>query len=260
VTTIPLAGKTILVTRARPQAGVFSKALEKLGANIIEIPTIEIIPLISPELDASINSLERYNWLFFTSANGAKIFFDRMNQLAPGRMPRFPKICAIGPATSEKIRRFGYDVALQPSLFQAEGIIEEFSTLCTEGMAGLRILIPRARVARRILPDTLRDLGAEVEVIAVYETRLPQESSALLADTFTEAELDLITFTSSSTVHNFVSLAAGYDSVNRFDCAAIGPITAQTAREYGLRVVVQPESSTIPDFVEAIEEYLTRSD
>lgn len=252
-----LTGKTILVTRARPQSGVFSGALRELGARVVEIPTIEIVPAVSPELDKAIDSLDRYDWLFFTSVNGATIFFERLHELSPKGETRLPRICAIGPATSEEICRFGYLVDLQPTLFQAEGIIDELSALYGGELSGLKILIPRARVARQILPESLMELGAEVDVIPVYDTKLPPDSAALLRKVLSEIHLDLITFTSSSTVQNFVSLAGGAPSLSRYKCAAIGPITARTAEENDLQVVLQPSSSTIPDFVKAIEEYLT---
>ncbi len=255
----PLAGKTILVTRARSQAGVFSAALKELGAGVIEIPTIEIVPAKSPQLDRAICSLDEYDWLLFTSANGARIFFERLSQLLPKPEAAVPRVCAIGPATSKEIRCFGYDVALQPALFQAEGILDEFSILYEGRLSGLKILVPRARFARQILPEKLREFGAEVEVIPVYDTKLPSESADLLKEALSEGRLDLITFTSSSTVHNFIALASDLGTLSHYECAVIGPITAKTAEEYGLRVVLQPANSTIPDFLRAIEAYLTSS-
>jgi len=255
-----LAGKTIVVTRARPQAGVFSAALSKLGAKVIEIPTIEIVPTNAPELDAAIQSLDGYDWLFFTSVNGVITFFQRLKKITPSGVEALPKICAIGPATSEEIRGFGHDVALQPSLYQAEGIIDEFTAIYGETLSGINILIPRARVARTILPEKLSELGAEVDVVPVYETRVPAGSGALLEKVLNEHHIDLITFTSSSTVQNLVSLAGDIERITGYDCAVIGPITAQTAKEYGLRTNVQPVHSTIPDFVRAIERYLTASE
>ena len=254
-----LADKTILVTRARPQAGVFSAALTKLGAHVIEIPTIEIVPAESAELDTAILSLNRYDWLFFTSANGATIFFEQLKRLVPQGEVTMPKICAIGPATSEKVRLHGHEVSLQPGRYQAEGIIDEFSSLYRSNLSDLKILVPRARVARQVLPEKLREQGADVDVIPVYDTRVPAESDALLDKVLGKIRPDLITFTSSSTVRNFVSLAANRPSLSSYACAVIGPITSQTAKELGLNVVLQPASSTIPDFVRAIEAYLSSS-
>jgi uroporphyrinogen III methyltransferase/synthase len=251
-----LEGRTILVTRARPQASVFSAALAELGARIIEIPTIEIIPTESDELETAIHSLNRYDWLFFTSVNGAAIFFEKLDQIDSKYKKTMPEICAIGPATADEVRRFGHPVKLQPRLFQAEGILEEFSELYENDLAGLEILIPRAKIARKILPERLKELGAHVEVLPVYETTLPSESPALLEEALSGDPVDLITFTSSSTVRNFVSIAKNL-SLSDYDCAVIGPITADTATELGLRVVLQPAHSTIPDFVKAIEEFLS---
>ena len=253
----PLDGKTILVTRARPQAGVFSAALREIGASVVEIPTIEIVPRKSDQLDEAIQSLGRYDWVFFTSVNGAAVFLERIGELVPKGSALGTSIGAIGPATSEEVLRSGYTVSFQPSRFQAEGIIDEFSAIYKGNLTGLRILIPRAKIARKILPETLTLLGAEVEVIPVYETLVPADSAALLNQVLTEARLDLITFTSSSTVRNLVALAGEVKLLARFECAAIGPITAETAEQLGLRVVVQPDGSTIPEFVTAIQQYLT---
>jgi len=255
-----LVGKNILVTRARSQSGVFAEALEKLGATVISIPTIQIIANRSIELDRAIQSLDLYDWLLFTSVNGVKIFFERLKEVTQGKAGRMPRICSIGPATSLEIRSFGYEASLQPSLFQAEGIIDELSELYETDLSGLRILLPRAREARKILPERLRELGAEVDVIPVYDTRLPSESAELLNQVLSEIRLDLITFTSSSTVRNLVSLVSDPKTLSCYDCAVIGPITAETAKEYGLRVVLQPTDSTIPDFVQEIESYLTSSE
>ena len=250
-----LTGRTILVTRARPQSSVFSAALADLGARVIEIPTIEIVPAQSPELDAAILSLDQYDWLFFTSVNGASIFFERLDQINSKGEKALPDICAIGPATAGEVRRFGHPVKLQPQLFQAEGILDEFTALYAGDLSDVKILIPRAKIARKILPERLRALGADVEVLPVYDTTLPSESAALLDKVLSQDQIDLITFTSSSTVRNFVSLAKNRH-LSLYDCAVIGPITARTAGELGLRVVLQPAHSTIPEFVRAIERFL----
>ena len=253
-----LAGRTIVVTRARPQSSAFSAALADLGAQVIEIPTIEILPTESSELETALRSLDRNDWLFFTSVNGASIFLERLDQISPKHKGAMPAICAIGPATADEVRHFGHEVQLQPQLFQAEGILDELTELYAGDLSALRILLPRAKIARSILPERLKELGAEVEVIPVYHTTLPRESMALLKKTLGEYPIDLITFTSSSTVRNFVTIAEDMP-LSGYDCAVIGPITADTATELGLRVVLQPLHATIPDFVDAIEEFLGRA-
>ena len=249
--------KTILVTRARLQAGSFSTALKRLGANVVEVPVIEIVPTPGAELDRAILGLGQYDWLFFTSPNGVDVFFQHMADHHPDLDGPLPKIGCIGPATSQAVIDWGNLVSFQPELYQAEGIIEEFAELNQGDLSNLGILLPRALVARQILPDKLREMGARVDLIPIYETVTPAGSSAALKNVLAGEQLDLVTFTSSSTVRNFVSLAEAAVDLNSLYCAAIGPITAETATDLGLRVVVQPESATIPDFVEAISSYLS---
>lgn len=252
-----LKGRTILVTRTRQQASEFASALTARGASVLEIPTIEIVPRIGPALDQAIESLDSYDWLFFTSVNSVQIFFDRLRELGK-ELTRLPRICSIGPATSARVEEYGFPVALQPNLYQAEGILDEFSSLYKGNLEGLRVLLPRASVAREVLPETLRDAGVVVDLIPVYNTALPEESRRQLQIHLDESKIDLVTFTSSSTVRNFVSLAGKRDDLHNLSYAAIGPITAATAEEYGLPVVLMPGSSTIPDFLESIENYFEK--
>ncbi|MFZ0428677.1 MAG: uroporphyrinogen-III synthase [Acidobacteriota bacterium] len=248
-----LDGLTILVTRTRRQAGSFSEILRSKGARVLEIPTIEIVPLDPGPLDTALEHLSGYDWLFFTSVNAVEIFFRRYRAL-PATSP-LPRICCIGPATAERVAQSGGSVALQPRLYQAEGIIEEFSALHAGSLEGLRILLPRARVAREILPLQLRERGAEVDLIPVYETVPPPESRAELERILAGSPPDLVTFTSSSTVRNFVELAGGRDDLHELRCAVIGPITADEARQAGLEIVCEAAKSTVPDLVDAIVDY-----
>ena len=250
----PLETRKILVTRTRAQASAFASTLNDRGAEVFEIPTIEIVPIQSRELDEALQTISSFDWLFFTSVNGVDCFFQRANELG-GLTSEIPRICTIGPATSKKVREHGYEVALQPTLYQAEGVIEAFSAYHGGGIEGLRVLLPRARVAREILPEQLRSGGATVELIPVYETVVPVESRARLQKILDEHKPDLVTFTSSSTVHNFIKIAGDIDRIRGFLYAAIGPITAETANEYGLQVVVMPEKFTIPALAQAIEKY-----
>lgn len=250
----PLVSRKILVTRTRAQASEFASSLRDRGAQIFEIPTIEIVPIQSPELDEALRHLTDFDWIFFTSVNGVDCFFQRGLDLGC-LTSDIPKICTIGPATSKKVRDYGYEVALQPTLYQAEGVIEAFSRYHGGGIEGLQILLPRARVAREILPDQLRSGGALVNLVPVYETVVPVESRTRLKRILSEGQPDLVTFTSSSTVHNFVKIAEDIERIRELKYAVIGPITAETANEYGLQVVVMAEESTIPALAQAIEEY-----
>lgn len=256
-----LQGRTILITRSRRQAPQFRELLEKAGAVVLEIPTIEIRPRLGPNLDSAIKELPRYDWLIFTSSNGAEIFLERVSQREVPHEARseepFPKICAIGPATQHKVEEYGHPVDLVPQVYQAEGVLLDLLGFHQGDLAGLRILLPRASRARGLLPDELRRHGAQVEVLPVYDTIVPERSRRALRDALEKGSPDLITFTSSSTVHHLLALG-NLAELKRFRYAAIGPITAATAKGYGLNVALQAKPFTIPDLVSAIEGYFAR--
>jgi len=253
---LALRGKRIVVTRTRDQASEFSQRLEEHGAQVIEIPTIKIVPHFNPELDRALRNLDSYDWLLFTSVNGVEFFFQRFEELRTA-FSQFPQICVIGPATADRVREKGFEVDLQPELYQAEGVIAEFEGMDPGVVSQLRILLPRARVAREILPARLSELGAQVDLIPVYDTLIPEQSRQQLNELLSVGPVDLITFTSSSTVRHFVELVDDISTLRRLRYGAIGPITASTALEHGLQVVVEAEKSTIPDFVASIVEYFS---
>jgi len=251
----PLFGRRVVVTRARAQAGELSAELEKLGAEVLEFPTIEVRP---PDdfgpLDEAIRDLDSFDWLVFTSANGVEAFVERLERhgLDLRAVPRDAKVAAIGPATAERVRETGLRVVVVPREFRAEALIEE---LAGDELAGKRVLIPRARVAREILPDKLREAGAEVVVPPAYESVPSSEGKDELARRLEVGEVDCVTFTASSTVENFVG-AFGEGEARRLlsgtRVACIGPITADTARGRGIRVDVEAREYTIPGLVEAV--------
>ena len=251
--------RTILITRAQGQAPEFQHLLEEAGARVLHLPTIEIRPRPDEELDHAVEALKSCDWLMFTSANAVEILLDRAQALGKLPAPKgdspLPKICTIGPATADKVKSYGYAVDLVPELYQAEGILKDFLDFNGGRVEGLRILLPRASRARELLPQTLREQGAEVNLIEVYDTVVPKGSRSKLTQLFKSQPPDLITFTSSSTVSNFATLAEKVEDVQQFRCAVIGPITAATAREHGLKIVVQAERSSVPDLVRAIEHY-----
>jgi uroporphyrinogen III methyltransferase/synthase len=256
----PLFGRRVVVTRARAQAGELSEKLERLGAEVLEFPTIEIQP---PEdfgpLDAAIRDLDSFDWLIFTSVNGVEAFLRRLahHGLDLRAVPRDAQVAAIGPATAEKIREVGLRVDVVPKEFRAEALIEEVTG---DSLAGRRVLIPRARVAREILPEKLRELGAEVVVPRAYESVPSSEGKDALAKKLRAGELDCVTFTASSTVENFVrafgtKVAARLLAGTRVAC--IGPITADTARRHGIRVDSEAREYTIPGLIEAVVDLFT---
>ncbi len=256
----PLAGRRILVTRARQQSAQFSSALKELGAEVIEFPTIEILPPRSWEkVDRAIDHLETYDWLIFTSANGVNFFWQRLkDRMKRFRFPSSLKVCAIGPATAKGLMEKGIPVHLMPKQFVAESILEGFQSMA---LAGKRILLVRVKKARDILPKGLRTMGARVDIVEAYRTIKPRGSTERLRRLLSEQEVDLLTFTSSSTVNHFVDLV-GKENLEKFLkgvlIACIGPVTAQTARGWGMKVTIQPKHYTVPSLTRAIAAYFSK--
>jgi uroporphyrinogen III methyltransferase/synthase len=246
----PLFGKRILVTRSREQASELSQRLEELGAEAIEIPTIEIRPPSRwSSLDRAIRSLSKYQWLIFTSVNGVDSFFRRLAERKRDlRDLKGVRIAAIGPATARAVEEHGIRVDLVAREYQAEGLMR---VLKRQKLKGKRILVPQARGAREILVEELKREKARVEPVEAYRSAAPREGKEELRRLIQEKKTDLVTFASSSTVENFVKMAGVVD----IPVACIGPVTAKTAKGLRLNVVVQPRKSTIPALVDAIVSY-----
>src|SRR5271166_3534314 len=253
---MPLFGRTIVVTRAREAAPEFATALGRLGAEVVEFPTIETAPPRSyAALDRALKristpSRDSFDWLVFTSATGVESFIQRMKSL--GRDIRElgdASIAAIGPATAARLRDYALRVTAVPDEYRAERIVPAIGV---KRIRGKRFLIPRAEVAREALPEILRDKGAkEVVVAPAYRTVKPKGAQIeRMRELIASGAIDLVTFTSSSTVTNFCALFGS--SANRVKAAAIGPITAATAEEKGFEVVVRPGDYTIEGLVEGI--------
>jgi uroporphyrinogen III methyltransferase/synthase len=242
---LPLHGLRIAVTRSQPQAGVLGGKLAALGAQVIEMPTIEIEPL-SFELPA----LEQYDWLVFTSANGVEHFFNKLG--GDARALAGVRIAAIGPATAHALREYGIKADVVPEEYVAEAVVE---ALKAAGIAaGDRVLIPRAQEAREVLPQQLRELGVQVDVLPVYVTVASGSgASASAIERLKAGEVDAITFTASSTVKNFLALLgnerAALAGVKLY---SIGPVTTQALLDAGLEVTAQAKEYTIPGLVQAI--------
>lgn len=254
--TLPLASRRILITRAREQVEEFSALLENYGAEVIPFPTIEIAPPDdwSP-VDNTIKKLDTYDWIIFTSVNGVRAFTQRLKTKGKGMDVLGGKdIGAIGPRTQGELEKLGLTVTFCPSEYRAEGIIEELEA---RGLKGQKVLLPRARGARKILPESLREAGAVVDEVEVYHAVKPSKSSESLTTILTKG-IDVVTFTSSSTVHNFMELLSDKTVINGLTVAVIGPITEETARAYGVEPHITPQEYTIPALVEAIVEYFQR--
>jgi uroporphyrinogen III methyltransferase/synthase len=257
----PLFGKTVVVTRARAQASNLVERLEELGAECLEVPTIEVAP---PEdltpLDQAIENIGAYDWLVFGSVNGVRFFLDRL--YAGGKDARDLgdlKLCAVGPATARRLKESGLRTDLMPETYKAESIVAEFRK---EDMTGKRVLLPRPTGARPILPVELGKMGAIVDEIIAYRNEPVCHNLDELKELLKKNEIDLVTFTSSSTVKNFRKLFTEeeartllYDLI----VASIGPITADTARKLGFNVSVVPEEYTISGLCDAIERYYKKT-
>jgi uroporphyrinogen-III synthase len=259
----PLAGLRIVVGRARHQASALSSGLRELGAEVIEIPFIEIRkPRSYKPLDTALKNLHDYDWLILTSVNGVEALWKRLQKLRlTKRHFKHVPVAAIGPATKKAIEKRGIKVNVVPEEYVAESVVESLR----DQVAGKRVLLARARVARDVIPRELRKLGAKVDVVEAYETVVPQSSrtrlSAILKDS--KRRPDVITFTSSSTVRNFVNLTGRNmwrgrprpRKANPLDgvrLASIGPVTSSTLRELGLPVDVEAKEYTIPGLIKAI--------
>ncbi len=253
--TRPLFGKRILVTRAKEQAGELTQLLRAYGADPVECPTIQIVPPESwDELDGAVARLSRYHWLLFTSVNGIRPFMERLRQHnLDSRALASLRIACIGPRTAQELARYGLRADLLPAEFQAEGLLEAMKA---SGVAGKQVLIPRAAVAREILPEQLRTLGAEVSVVTAYRTICPPADRAQLKELLRQGAIHLITFASSSTVRNFAQLFDSQHEMKTLTAgtviACIGPITAQTAADVGMPATITAAQNTIPALVEAI--------
>lgn len=260
----PLFGKRIVVTRTREQASELVSLLEENGASCLEHATISIDPPDSwQEADTAIDNLGDFDWLVFTSINAIRSFFRRLNEKGlDARTMHGCRIAAVGRVTADCLLTYGLQADLVPEKFTGEGLVD---SLVGEGIAGKSILVPRALEARKVLEDGLTTAGAHVTIAPVYQNVPPVAEGEKLRQEIEAGEIDMVTFTSSSTVRNFVAMLACKDNdelVALLDgvlIAAIGPITADTVVEYGLRVDVQPVTYTIASMVAAIVDHATKS-
>jgi uroporphyrinogen III methyltransferase/synthase len=254
--TKPLFGKKVLVTRAREQASILSERLEALGACCYEAPAIRVVPPESYEpLDHSISHIGDYQWLILTSVNGVDALFSRLRwQQLDARALNGVKVAAIGAATAARLKEHGIYADLVPVEFRAEGILQAIAPLVKPGM---KILIPRALIARDILPEKLQDLGASVDVVPAYRTITGEADRERVRKLLEGGGIDLVTFTSSSTVLNLLTLLgeAGAELLNSAAVACIGPVTAATCRDNAIRRDIIAEEFTIAGLVESIRRH-----
>ncbi len=257
--TKPLFGKKVLVTRPRIQSNTFVELLQEQGADVMVFPTIEIVPPKDwSELDSAIREISTYDWLIFTSVNGVHYFFERLRKKKRDlRNLKGIKIAAIGEKTALAVNKQGLVVDLKPDEFSAEGLIDKFEKI---NLKGIRILLPRAKVARNTLPKELKKMGAVVNVVIAYETKKPNSRDIKRVENIMKNGLiDVIAFTSSSTVNNFFSIFGR--SRTKFTgsiFACIGPITADTVRKIGMKPHIVSKKYTTEELAKGIVDYYRR--
>jgi uroporphyrinogen-III synthase len=257
---LALKGVRVLVGRAKHQASALSSELRKLGATVLEIPFIEIRkPRSFKPLDFALRNLQSYDWLILTSVNGVEAMWQRLSKLRlTQKNLQHLGIAAIGPATKKAIEKRRVQVEVVPKEYVAESVVKSLR----KRVKGKRVLLVRAKVARDVIPNELRKAGAHVDVVEAYETVVPQSSRTRLRAALTNPNRSpqVITFTSSSTVRNFVALLGPRSaSLKGLRLASIGPVTTSTLRELGLRADIKATEFTIPGLVDAIVRASARS-
>jgi len=259
----PLGGWRVLVTRARRQAFGLSDPLRALGATVIEIPTIEIRPAANyHRLDHELIKIDHYDTLILTSVNGVEVLFERYNRLGlPIADMQHLLVVAIGPATAAAIQSEGVSVSIVPEKYVAESVVD---ALRGKLFKNSRVLLVRAKVARDVLPDELRKSGATVEVIEAYETKVPESAKEKLEKLFADpsSRPHMITFTSSSTAGNFLTLLGenARTALQGVRLASIGPVTSETLKQAGFPPTIEAIEYTMEGLVDAISAYVSLMD
>jgi uroporphyrinogen III methyltransferase/synthase len=249
-----LEGKRILITRPPDGAGEMAEYIKKEGGEPVIIPAIELKRIRSPEIEKTIKNLKKYDWLIFTSANAVEFFFEILleNKIDLRRLSHL-KIGVIGEKTAESLQKKGIFPDLLPERFVAESIVEEFKKIQIKGK---KILIPRAEVAREVLPEQLKNMGAKVHVLPIYRTVKPRGLQKRIYEELKKG-VDMVVFTSSSTVKNFMEIK-GIKKFLNIPFAVIGPVTAETLTKYGFKPSVMPEKYTAKSLVKEISKFFRK--
>ncbi len=254
--TEPLSGKCVAVTRPREQSIEFVSLLNAMGARTIEVPTIQFVPPTNKKaLDDACNSASTFDWIVFTSVKGVDAFMDRYIALKNNiQSLKHVRLCAVGPATTAKLADYQLVVNVMPKEYRSDAI----AGLLEQYMRGARVLLPRADLASKNLPIALRRAGAEVHDVIAYRTIPDQSKRHNVSKMLTEQQIDVITFTSASTVRNFVAMIGTASAPHLLEntvVATIGPVTADAARSLGLTVTIVPKTHTVSSLVQAIAAY-----
>ncbi|WP_102274387.1 uroporphyrinogen-III synthase [Cytobacillus massiliigabonensis] len=250
---LPLKGKNILVPRSKGQAQSFSDLVEKYGGNPVEIPLLAFRPASSAENHAIINQLHTYDWLIFTSSITVETF---LSFLHPSDRNHMPKIAAIGKKTESYLLAKGLQVDFTPQEFVAEGFVEEFKPYVKMGM---KVLIPKGNLARNYIAAHLTKHGAVVDEAVIYETYFPEDSRELIKDKLSCSQLDILTFTSPSTIDHLMAVVKEnnlYDKVEACIIGCIGPVTKERIEAYGLKVHIAPDVYTVHHMIKSTIDYL----
>ncbi len=255
---LPLFGKKIVVTRTQEKTGVFAEKLSALGAEVLEFPTIEIQPLSNfKEMDRAIRNLKNYDWLVFTSVYGVEAFFDRLQKThqKDARFLSQLKIAVVGPETKNRLLQYGISPDLFPKRYETLAIVEAFKKRFPD-LKNKRILLVRARIAPPALETGLKKLGGQVSRVAAYNTKFPKGLAPPMKDALKHQKIDFVTFTSSSTVENFIKIL-GLKQVKKMAkttrFASIGPVTSKTLRRYGLKAACEAKVFTTEGLAAAIQ-------
>jgi uroporphyrinogen III methyltransferase/synthase len=259
----PLFGKRIVVTRSLEQAGELIEMLEERGAEAIPAPTIRIAPPEHlSELDRACLDAGAFDWIVFTSGNAVDHFMERLLALRDVRELKGVRVCTIGPSTASRLARYGIRVDLTPPEFRAEAVVDALKA--TGDLTGKRFLLPRADIARDLLADELRGAGADVVDVAAYRTipaAIEREGGPDIYRMLLDRQIDAVTFTSASTVKNFINMLGqeqAADLLRTTAVASIGPVTAEAAQQLGIATDVMPARYTIPDLVDALVEHFAK--
>jgi uroporphyrinogen III methyltransferase / synthase len=257
----PLLNKRIFAVCSSKKMSDLVNGLEKMGGRVVQLPVIEAKEIDDKRaLDEALSSLEKYSWIIFTSAYGVSFFARRLEELGiPRDGIHKPKICAVGPATARTLKEYGFESALVPEKYVAEGVLQALDKFCggLRSLAGQHVLLPRALEARDVLPNTLAEAGAQVHVVPCYQNIRAELDEAVIRQ-ISGTVPDLVVFTSSSTVKNLLAILGqecGKKLLLNSTVAVLGPITAKTAESFGKQAEIIPKENTVASLLDAVREY-----
>ncbi|AZV44607.1 uroporphyrinogen-III synthase [Peribacillus asahii] len=254
MTKLPLHDYRILITRGQGQVAHFKAMIEQYGGTPITVPLLDFrLPDSHEAIKATLSHLSDYDWLVLTSQNGVRFFFELAGEYAKSQS--LPKIAVIGTKTAEALQHYGYHADFIPNEFVAEGFVAEFIPQLSPRS---RVLVAKGNLARTIISGAIEEIGAACDELDVYETVLPEASKQKLVEVITTEEVEVITFTSSSTVHHFMQIVAQYELHRYLESliiACIGPIAKKTALHYGLEVDICPNVYTTEAMIQDLVAY-----